>query len=229
MVQPCWDPDLFKEPWALKNRKEGCKLGWIWGRLENDQVQAFISPPRCQLGLDLRCCSLSSYPVKCHIVCVCGRDRQPRCHTQAPVPHQTPPLASRRLLGGVTAQSNNPSETQCVWLPGDSPRGVYSLSSGAELGNSASGHAMLRSLWMLIRTLQLLQCCSGHYGFFLEEIKLWVWAAETQGIWQRTLSLAWCILILTVSFMALLAPATIFLTLRFHVAEVDGVHMTTLS
>lgn len=113
----------------------------------------------------------------------------------------------RRLPGRVTAQSSNPSETQCVLLPGDSPSGVYSLSSGAEFGNSASGHAMLLSLWMLIITLQLLQCCSGHRGVFLEEIKSWVRAAETRCVWQRlhsvqscTPSLAWCRLVVVLEW-----------------------------
>lgn len=61
-----------------------------------------------------------------------------------------------------TAQSNNPSQTQHVWLPGDPPCGVYSLSIGPELRNSANGHMILLSLWMLIITVQLLHCYLCH-------------------------------------------------------------------
>lgn len=98
-VQPPRDPDLFKGPWTLREgeererRKETNRLGFKVCR-GNYWVELHASHPYCQLGLDFWCCSLNSYPVKCHIVCVCGRDRQPRCHTQASVHHQAPLLRS---------------------------------------------------------------------------------------------------------------------------------------
>lgn len=134
----------------------------------------------------------------------------------------------RRLPGRVTAQSNNPSETQRVSFPGDSPCGVYSLSSGAELGNSASGHAVPLSLWMLIITLQLLQCCSWHYGFFLGEIKSWLWVsaftAEPQWISQHSLPQCTSIVCLYHIFISYWCGFVFF----FCIAVLKASHITLL-
>ena len=42
-----------------------------------------------------------------------------------------------------------------------------SVSIGPELRNSANGHIIPLSLWMLIITLQLLQCCFCHYNNYV--------------------------------------------------------------
>lgn len=199
-VQPPQDPDLFKGPRTQKKEKGGRRqtgLGLsVSGKLLSltARLSSLLSAGSRLLVLQP---PLLSYQVS-HCLCLWPWQTAQVSHSGFSAPSGTSALslvAHSWRDSTVQYPLSNPAYHTLWGLP----CGVYSLSIGPELRDSANGQMILLSLWMLIITRQLLCCyfchdydyfccmcvCQKQRTRFVSKISDWVWWAGSNVSPQR--------------------------------------------